>query len=79
MIDSIRYFEEKCISKFEKLEDDYLKEPTKLAEYVMGLTEELHHLYNMTNWHGYKVETSEYSLQGFPCVKFENLPFEKLP
>ena len=42
MLNSIRYFEEKCISKFEKLEDDFMKEPTKIAEYVMGLTEELH-------------------------------------
>lgn len=44
MINSIKYFEEKCISIFEKLEDDFLKEPTKFAEYVMGLTEELHKL-----------------------------------
>lgn len=36
MINSIKYFEEKCISKFEKLENDFLKEPTKFAEYVMG-------------------------------------------
>lgn len=44
MVNSIRYFEEKCIKKFEKLEDDFMKEPTKLAEYVLGLTEELHKL-----------------------------------
>ena len=44
MINSIKYFEEKCISKFEKLEDDFMKEPTKLAEYVIGLTDELHKL-----------------------------------
>ena len=44
MINSIKYFEEKCISKFEKLENDFLKEPTKFAEYVMGLTDELHNL-----------------------------------
>lgn len=44
MINSIRYFEEECINRFEKLEDDFLKEPSKLAEYVMGLTEELHNL-----------------------------------
>lgn len=44
MINSIKYFEEKCISKFEKLEDEFMKEPTKLAEYVLGLTAELHKL-----------------------------------
>ena len=44
MVNSIRYFEEKCIKKFEKLEDEFMKEPTKLAEYVLGLTEELHKL-----------------------------------
>ena len=44
MINSIRYFEEECIKKFEKLEDEFMKEPTKIAEYVMGLTEELHKL-----------------------------------
>lgn len=44
MLNSIKYFEEECISRFEKLEDDFLKEPTKLAEYVYGLTNELHRL-----------------------------------
>lgn len=44
MINSISYFEEKCINRFEKLEDDFMKEPLKLAEYVTGLTEELHNL-----------------------------------
>ena len=44
MINSIKYFEEKCISKFEILENNFLKEPTKFAEYVMGLAEELHNL-----------------------------------
>ena len=44
MINSIKYFEEECISKFEKLEDEFMKDPTKLAEYVMGLTDELHKL-----------------------------------
>ena len=42
MINSILYFEEKCISKFEKLENDFIKEPTRFAEYVQGLTQELH-------------------------------------
>lgn len=44
MYNSIKYFEEKCISKFEKLEDDFMKDPTKMAEYVFGLTKELHDL-----------------------------------
>jgi hypothetical protein len=44
MINSIKYFEEECISKFEKMEDDFMKEPTRLAEYVLGVTEELHRL-----------------------------------
>ena len=42
MVNSIRYFEEECINRFEKLEDDFMKNPTKLAEYVYGLTDELH-------------------------------------
>lgn len=43
-INSIKYFEEECINKFEKLEDDFLKDPLKMAEYITGLTEELHKL-----------------------------------
>lgn len=44
MYNSIKYFEEECINRFEKLEDNFLKNPQKLAEYVLGLTEELHNL-----------------------------------
>lgn len=44
MIKSIKYFEEECIKKFIKLEDDFMKEPTKLAEYVLGVTDGLHKL-----------------------------------
>jgi hypothetical protein len=44
MINSIRYFEEECIGKFEKLEDEFIKHPDKLAEYVLDLTDELHKL-----------------------------------
>lgn len=44
MINSIKYFEEKCINKFEKLENEFMKEPLKLAEYVHSLTDELHNL-----------------------------------
>lgn len=44
MINSIRYFEEECIKRFEKLEDNFMKEPLKMAEYVNGLTGELNNL-----------------------------------
>ena len=40
MIESIKYFQENCIKKFEKLENDFLREPTKIAEYVLALTDE---------------------------------------
>lgn len=44
MIKSIRYFEEECTGRFVKLGNDFMKEPSKFAEYVIGLTEELHNL-----------------------------------
>ena len=44
MYNSIKYFEEECINRFEKLEDSFMREPQKFAEYVLGLTEELHNL-----------------------------------
>lgn len=44
MYNSIRYFEEECINRFEKLEDEFIKEPQKLAEYILNLTDELHNL-----------------------------------
>lgn len=44
MIESIKYFQENCIKNFEKLENDFLREPTKIAEYVLALTDELHNL-----------------------------------
>lgn len=44
MINSIKYFEEECINRFEKLEDEFMKDPAKLADYVYGLTGELHKL-----------------------------------
>ena len=44
MINSIKYFEEECISRFEKLEDQFLKHPEQMAEYVLGLTAQLHQL-----------------------------------
>lgn len=42
MKNSIMYFEENCINKFEKLEDEFMKNPETLAEYIMSMTEELH-------------------------------------
>lgn len=44
MINSIKYFEEKCINRFEELENKFIREPQKMAEYVIGLTEELHNV-----------------------------------
>lgn len=44
MIKCIKYFEEKCINRFEKLEDEFIKDPLRMAEYVIGLTKELHEL-----------------------------------
>ncbi len=44
MYNSIKYFEENCIKRFEKLEDDFMKNPKDMAEYVVGLTSELHNL-----------------------------------
>jgi len=44
MIESIKYFNEICIKNFEKLENDFLREPIKMAEYVLALTDELHNL-----------------------------------
>ena len=44
MINSIKYFEEECINRFEKLEDEFMKNPQQLAEYITGITLELHKL-----------------------------------
>ena len=44
MINSIRYFEEKSIKIFEKLETDFMTDPTRMAELVRGVTEEVHKL-----------------------------------
>lgn len=44
MIKSIKHFEENCISKFEELENNFLKNPTDIAMYVTGLMNELHKL-----------------------------------
>lgn len=44
MINSIKYFEEKCISMFEKLEADFMKDPTKLSELIRGVTDVVHNL-----------------------------------
>ena len=42
MINSIKYFEEKSIPVFEKLEEKFFRNPTDIASYILGLTEELH-------------------------------------
>ena len=44
MLNGITYFEENCINKFEKLENEFFKNPTKMAEYGISLTTELHML-----------------------------------
>lgn len=44
MTNSILYFEEHCINIFEKLEDNFLKNPKNFAEYVYEITDLLHKL-----------------------------------
>lgn len=44
MVKSIQHFEENSIKKFEKLEDEFFKNPKDFGSYVIGLTEELHNL-----------------------------------
>lgn len=44
MINSIKYFEEKSIPVFEKLEEKFFRNPTDIASYILGITEELHKL-----------------------------------
>ena len=39
MLNNILYFEQFCIKNFEKLEDEFLKNPENFAEYVFGLTD----------------------------------------
>lgn len=42
MVKSIKHFEEKSIKIFESLEDEFFKHPEQMAEYITGITEELH-------------------------------------
>ena len=42
MINSIKYFEENSIGIFEVLEKKFMEDPTKMAELVAGVTEEVH-------------------------------------
>jgi len=42
MVKSIKHFEEKSIKIFENLEDEFFKHPEQMAEYITGITEELH-------------------------------------
>ena len=40
MINSIRYFEENSIKRFEELENNFMKNPAQMAEYILGIAEE---------------------------------------
>lgn len=40
MINSIRYFEENSIKRFEELENNFMKNPTQMADYILGIAEE---------------------------------------
>ncbi len=42
MVKSIQYFNEECVTEFEKLEDEFIKNPVDIAEYVTNLTRILH-------------------------------------
>ncbi len=42
MLNSIIHFEENCTEIFEKLENNFLKDPTNFAEYIYGLVDQLH-------------------------------------
>ena len=42
MVKSIQYFNENSVPVFEKLEDEFLKDPSDIASYVTKLTEKLH-------------------------------------
>ena len=42
MTNSLKYFQEECIKNFIKSEENFLMDPTKLAEFVLGVTDELH-------------------------------------
>ena len=42
MVKSIQHFNEKSVPVFEKLEDEFLRNPSDIASYVTKLTEELH-------------------------------------
>lgn len=44
MLKSIQHFNEISIHKFEKLENNFLRNPTDIAGYVLGITNEIHNL-----------------------------------
>ena len=44
MYKSIQYFNEECAKKFDLLEDEFIRDPSNLANYIYRLTEELHRL-----------------------------------
>lgn len=39
MVKSIQYFNEECVPVFERLEDDFLKDPSDIASYITKLTD----------------------------------------
>lgn len=44
MNNSLKYFQEECIKNFLKFEENFFEDPTKLAELVIGVTEEIQKL-----------------------------------
>lgn len=44
MIKSIQYFNDSCAAEFEKIEDDFIREPTDISTYVLKITDILHRL-----------------------------------
>lgn len=44
MIKSIQYFNTECTEKFKNLEDEFIQNPSDLADYVLRITEQLHQL-----------------------------------
>ena len=44
MIETIKHFEEVSVPVFERLEEQFMKNPTDIASYVLSLTKELHNL-----------------------------------
>lgn len=62
MVNSIAYFEENCIKELEKLEEDFIKNPTRLSEYITGVNEVMHRLGERTVQEA--LETLDQLIQG---------------